>query len=44
MEAELARVTPADIVASPAGGVGAITSTQPGSAPRQVQFGLKLMF
>jgi hypothetical protein len=37
-------VTPTDIVASPAGGVGTITSTQPGSAPRQVQFGLKLMF
>jgi hypothetical protein len=37
-------VTPADIVASPAGGVGAITTTQPGSAPRQVQFGFKLTF
>jgi hypothetical protein len=37
-------VTPSDIVASPAGGVGAITSTQPGSAPRQVQFGFKLTF
>jgi hypothetical protein len=37
-------VTPPDIVASPAGGVGTITSTQPGSAPRQVQFGLKLLF
>jgi hypothetical protein len=37
-------VTPTDIVASAAGGVGTITSTQPGSAPRQVQFGLKLMF
>jgi hypothetical protein len=37
-------VTPTDIVASPAGGVGTITTTQPGSAPRQVQFGFKLMF
>ena len=37
-------VTPSDIVASPAGGVGVITSTQPGSAPRQVQFGFKLTF
>src|SRR6266850_703492 len=37
-------VTPSDIVASPAGGVGTITTTAAGSAPRQVQFGLKLMF
>ncbi len=37
-------VTPSDIVASPAGGVGTITSTQPGSAPRQVQFGFKFLF
>ena len=37
-------VTPTDIVASPAGGVGVITSTQPGSAPRQVQFGFKFTF
>ena len=37
-------VTPPDIVASPAGGVGTITTTAAGSAPRQVQFGLKLMF
>jgi hypothetical protein len=37
-------VTPSDIVASPAGGVGTIITTQPGSAPRQVQFGLKFLF
>ena len=37
-------VTPSDIVASAAGGVGTIITTQPGSAPRQVQFGFKLRF